>query len=78
MEMSVVLFDRLYMSCALFFFKFFRYILIENGMKGFTSLCHIFARFKVLSEARIDPTMSEYLHCLCESLNEPLHLRCCS
>ena len=81
------------MSCAPF--QFFKYILIENGMMGFISLCDIFARFKVLFQARIvwylivsipdlctisylDSTIPKYLHCHCESLNEPLHLRCCS
>ena len=52
--MSVVLFSRLYMSCAVFFILF-RYIWIENGMIGFTSLCRVLARFKVFFQARIDP-----------------------
>ena len=45
MAMSVVLFSRLYMSCALFLL--FRYIWIENGMIGFISLCRLLARYKV-------------------------------
>ena len=56
--MSVVLFSRLYMSCAPFLL--FRYIWIENGMIGFTSLCRMLARFKVFFQARIDLTRPEY------------------
>ena len=56
--MSVVLFSRLYMSCAPFLF--FRYIWIENGMIGFISLCPMLARFKVFFQARIDLTKPEY------------------
>ena len=52
--MSVVLFSRLYMSCAPFLL--FRYIWIQNGMIGFTSLCHMLARFKVFFQSRIDLT----------------------
>ena len=50
--MSVVLFSRLYMSCAPFLF--FRYIWIENGMIWFISLCLMLAIFKVFFQARID------------------------
>ena len=56
--MSVVLFSRLYMSCVPFLL--FRYIWIENGMIGFTSLCRMLARFKVFFQARIDLTRPEY------------------
>ena len=56
--MSVVLFSRLYMSYAPFLL--FRYIWIENGMIGFTSLCRMLARFKVFFQARIDLTRPEY------------------
>ena len=44
--MSVVLFSRLNMSCAPFLL--FRYIRIENGIIGLTSLCRMLVRFKVL------------------------------
>ena len=57
--MSVVLFSRLYTSCAPFFLLF-RYIWIENVMIGFTSLCRMLARFKVFFQARIDPTRPDY------------------
>ena len=56
--MSVVLFSRLYMSCAPFLL--FRYICIENGMIEFTSLCRILARFKGFFQARLDLTRPEY------------------
>ena len=56
--MSIVLFSRLYMSCAPFLL--FRYIWIENGMIRFTSLCCMFARFKLFFQARIDLTRPEY------------------
>ena len=52
MEMSVVLFSRLHMSYA--HFLPFRYIWIENGMRVFTSLCRMLARYKVFFQARID------------------------
>ena len=42
--MSVVLFSRLYMSCAPFLLLM--YIWIENGMIGFTSLCRMIDRFR--------------------------------
>ena len=42
------------------FFLLFGYIWIENGMTGFTSLCHMLARFKVFFQARIDLTRPEY------------------
>ena len=57
--MSVVLFSRLYMSCAPFFLPF-GYIWIENGMIGFYSLCRLLARVKVFFQARIDLTRPEY------------------
>ena len=56
--MSVVLFSRLYMSCAPFLL--FRYIWIENGIIGFTSLCRMLARFKVFFQARSYLTRPEY------------------
>ena len=56
--MSVVLFSRLYMSCAPFLF--FRYIWISNGMIGFISLCRMLARVKVFFQAGIDLTKPEY------------------
>ena len=46
--MCVVLFSRLYMSCAPFLL--FRYIWIKDGMIGFTSLCLMLARFRVLAQ----------------------------
>ena len=49
--MSVVLFSRLYMSCAPFLL--FRYIWIEKGMIGLTSLCRMLARFKVFSRQEL-------------------------
>ena len=55
--MSVVLFSRLYMSCAPFFFLD---IWIENSVIGFTSLCRMLARFKVFFQARIDLARPEY------------------
>ena len=54
----VVLFSRLYMSCAPFLL--FRYIWIENGMMGFISLCRMLPRFKFFSPARIDLIGPEY------------------
>ena len=56
--MSVVLFSRLYMTCAPFLS--FRYIWIENGMIGSISLCRMLARFKDFFQARIDITKPEY------------------
>ena len=70
--MSVDLFSRLYMSCAPFFT--FRYIWIENGIIGFTSLCHVLARFKVFFQARIDLTRPEY----CRKLIVTLYVAICS
>ena len=49
--MCVVLFSRLYMSCALFLF--FRYIWIENGMIGFIALCRMLARFEGFSRQEL-------------------------
>ena len=54
----VVLLSRLYMYCAPFLL--FEYIRIENGMIGFTSLCCLLVRFKVLFQARIEITRPEY------------------
>ena len=56
--MFVVLFSRLYMSCAPFLLL--SYIWIENGMIGFTSLCSMLARFKVFFHTKIDLIRSEY------------------
>ena len=47
-------------SCLVLHFLLFRYICIENGMIGFTSLCRMLARFKVFFQARIDLTRPEY------------------
>ena len=55
--MSVVLFSRF--SCRVLRFSFLD-IWIENSMIGFTSLCRMFARFKVLFQARIDLARPEY------------------
>ena len=56
--MSAVLFSRLYM-CNSAPFLLFRYIWIENGLIGFTSLCHNLVRFKVFLKARIYLTRPE-------------------
>ena len=46
------------MSCAPFLLL--RYIWIESGMIGFTSLCSMLAKSKVFFQARIDLTRPEY------------------